>query len=480
MLPKDINGLRRPRVAQNSSIQSIQRSKNYSTQTANLGFVEGSSTSIATDGKISKNDQNNYKKAIDFVNKWNNAMSDFLKKKSSNKNQDSKVKECFDFDENLSIATVPNYMAFFVAIQELNTDEIIINSIIAGRNSDSKRTVKKNSYTQTKISQEKVVVDVKSQTQYVRFAEETTENVENIPKQIQKSQYGTYPHKNPQKSLATDNYNHCPPLKHNTRFSESNIRQTSPNPLRNDTIGRNTRDPTSNCVNPTQNSPLRQKQSFVTFSGSSSGTVRHRRTPTGLLSPNGMIASEINANGTPIVVRDMFEKVQNPVGVFVSQGNILKNISRSDSSSSSVILSDKESGEVKFEMGERDDHLERTSSPYRDEGRYGGESFVRHGESSGCDVVAQPIKNHPLNLNERDLNSKDKNFISSIGIFTEAGELKQNAKSYLEMKEDVRKGTFRAPRLSQLHMTDHYNAKSCTSESLLSDIVSTRSSEFEE
>lgn len=105
-----------------------------------------------------------------------------------------------------------------------------------------------------------------------------------------------------------------------------------------------------------------------------------RRRPSGFLSPNGMIASEINANGTPITVRDMFEKAQNPLGVFVSRGNILKNISRSGSSSSSIILSDKESGEVttKREEDERDD-VERTSSPY---GKERG-CFNHRGVSSG-------------------------------------------------------------------------------------------------
>ncbi|XP_045478295.1 uncharacterized protein LOC123683349 [Harmonia axyridis] len=447
MLPKDTGSSRRPRVAQNSSVSSMQKRKNCGTQTPKIDW-ERCSHIIVIDGKISKNDQDNYKKAVDFVNKWNDAMNDYLKKRSSK----SKVKE---MDEAFYFTPIPNYMSFFVTLQELDN-----------RYLDATKPVRKNSYSQTKFPQEKIVVDVKSQTQYVKSTEDPND-VENIPKNIQLAQYGTYPHKktNLQKSQRTQYSNFCPPLKHSARFSESNIRQTSSNRAQNDQPGYS---PSAAAMN----SSIRQNHSFANFNVTSSSVGRHKHPIPGLLSPNNRMAPEINGN--------MFGKPQNPLSVFVSQGNILKNISRSGSSSSSVILSDKDSEQLNLDdAGSERDDVERTSSPYGNERRYEG-NFDHREASSGCEEEDTPVKQHPLNLNERDLNSKDKNFINSIGIFTEAGELKPNAKSYLETKEDVRKGTFRAPRLSQIHMTEHYNVKSCTSGSLLSDIVSTRSSEIDE
>lgn len=114
MLPKDISSSRRSRVAQNSSVLSIQRRKSISTQTPKFGPIESSNHFIAIDGKISKNDQNNYRIAIDFVNHWNNAMNQFLNKRTSNK-------KVFDLDEDFYISPIPNYMSFFVAVQELES-----------------------------------------------------------------------------------------------------------------------------------------------------------------------------------------------------------------------------------------------------------------------------------------------------------------------------------------------------------------------
>lgn len=268
-MSKDIMSARRCRIGPNSSIVSNQKRKNCSTQTANYAFMENSSQFFIADGKISKNDQNIYKKAIDFVNKWNIAMNEYLKKNRTNKKQD-----CFEFDENFNIAPLPNYMAFFVSIVELDGEYIgkilsreirlslnqalfssdnspfdrkisflqyLFSICLLGRLLDSKKPSRKNCYTQTSATLEKSKADVKSQTQYVRFAEETTENYndsENLARNIQQTQYGSYTKsKNFQKS---QNLNQCPPLKRSARVSESNIRQTNSNVVYGVTARHNT------------------------------------------------------------------------------------------------------------------------------------------------------------------------------------------------------------------------------------------------
>ncbi|KAL3273087.1 hypothetical protein HHI36_014542 [Cryptolaemus montrouzieri] len=451
MLPKD-NSPKKTRSVQNSPNLHAPKRKTSYVQTDNLNclcFVNGENL-ISKNGDIPKNAQHNYRKAVEYVNKWNQRMNEYIKNIGNEKQTRAKVQKKSLIDD-IKITSIPNFMTFFMAIIKQPANEY----------SNSQGFELQNSLTQTKPSSENINLPINMPSKsrnYISLSEITEDvlddgNISELTKNILESQYKSYPrriHSYP-KSI---NNNTLPSsfkkssVPDTTRHNEWIIQETVSNTVRKDLQNKN-----EVCSRPTNNlrcqqSPsLRRNQSFGAFPTTPPNGLYQKQLPTGFLSSNGMIASQINSKGTPLMVKNMFEEIQHPLGIFVSKGNILKNISIGGDSSnnSSIILSDKDSKELK-NKGEQAEE----------------ENFF---DSKEVEEIEE-IDPHPLKLNERDLNTTDKDFINSIGIFTEAGELNQNAKTYLEKKEDVRRGTFRTPRVTQIHMRRKFNTKAYLSESL--------------
>ncbi|KAK9883200.1 hypothetical protein WA026_001392 [Henosepilachna vigintioctopunctata] len=471
MLPKNCIP-KKTRVNQNSSSSSNSKKKTSGVQTKdpNFFFITDEENYIRRNGEISKRARDNYQRAVNYINEWNHLMNEFLKRKRKDEKSNVKL-EFSNSIKKLQFTNIPNFMAFFIAI--FQTEDFNSNIIIPEQ---------KSSFSQTSYHQEKDCSIGKQASRsknsiVLPEIEEDMSDAENVAKftrDIQESQYRNYPSRKQNTPPHTRNVNSsksfiekpCLNQKCSTRCSEDNILKIPPNIFgkENDCTAFLSKSVT-NSQNSLKNHIPRKNQSFATLPTTSSSVFQQKRHLTGILSASGMIASEINARGTPLVVKNMFEAIQGPVA-FPNRGNILKNISKNvSSSSSSVILSDEECKEINVE------DINQNTNNFRETATFNFETY-------GDGLAGQRTpKSHPLKLNERDLHTKDRNLINSIGIFTEAGDLKLNAKKYLNKKEDVKKGIFRIPRVSQIHLSENYT-KSCTSESIFSDVISLQSSDI--
>lgn len=434
---------------------------------------------INTYGQINREILETYNKAVDCVNYWNEKMNVYLKSNIKYDKGDG-----FNIFGLLQLTSVPNSMAFFGALLQavqdswLNTGKCTIQSSEIKHNS-SQTTLS----TQNKIQQTNIKWNFGYNSSRVR-----TRNMRKSPVSTDKASITTETLEDTKDWILTES-----PILSRVSISKSHSCQGNENcnickyhqkknqrpPVddfqRNEILTSNKKKQTVferpattvhklNLRKDSTNSK-NKFQGVMSHKGLKNTSISQNTAIFRMLSPNSMAASQINTNGTPITVKNMFEDLK----CDRKTGNIFYNLSKTASASKGD-----ESDESYIPTD--DDFCsspKKTNSALR---RITTSQYSLHNVCSknNIQLITLTVNSedpHPLHLNDRDLNLVDKEVINSIGIFNEKGKIKPGVKQYLE-KNEVRKGLFRTPRINRIHMTKDFSLKSCTSDSIVSDMLS--------